>query len=81
VEAARTHERTIRGIGGRIRLALTHAAAVRNRGGGGDVERFQKLVGLRESQGQVTELCVETARVAWQTNVEPTFYPTLKKKC
>ena len=54
---------------GRIRLGLDHAAAVRDRGGGGDVEGFQELVGLGESRGQVTEFRVEAARVAWQKNV------------
>jgi hypothetical protein len=66
VEAARTREQTIGGIGGRIRLARNHDAAVRDRGGG-DVEGFQELVGLGKSRGQ--EFRVEAARVAWQKNV------------
>jgi hypothetical protein len=44
VEAARTCKWTRGVIGGRIRPALNHAAAVRDRGGGRDVEGFQELV-------------------------------------
>jgi hypothetical protein len=65
-DAARTCERT-REVGGRIRPALNHAAAVRDRGGGGDVEGFQELVAnAKEGLAWGEFRCRSGQVAAWQ---------------